>query len=177
MQFFYTGADFFQGSQTNIEKSLGGFMSSSVVPNNSLNNIFSDVSSSAQYNGRVETKGVVLKNTTNATVTDVKLYQTYPTGVIVKLEWAFVSLVGGQQMERIPSSIASPYTGTFVEPNGISGEITIVSSLPAGSAIGVWIRRTVLTPPPQNAIPAAQLEAYLNALSKQETTDVNLSWT
>ena len=177
MQLFYTGADFFQASQINIDKSLGGFLSSTVIPNDLVNNLFSDISRLGQERGYTETKGIVLKNTTSSNVSMIELYQTYPTNCLVKLEWAAVTLVGGQQMEKIGSMRSTPYIGTFYEPNGIANRIMLSSSLSVGSAIGLWVRRKIISPPAIDSIPADQLESYVASLNNKETIDITLSWT
>lgn len=253
MQFFYTGAEFFNSVQTNIDKSLGGYLSSSLVPSQSMNNLFSDVSKTAKEQGIIETRAIVLKNTTGSTKTAVNLYHNYPKGgsnytipptvtikgdgsgalvtanisggkitsftivsggsgytyakvilnngdgvggngiatitstsissvavgsdALVKLEWAAVSLVGGQKMEKISNFHSTPYVGTFNEPDGISNQILLSNSFIANDVIGLWIRRTILLPDPDNAVTTLQLEAYLNSLSKKEEIEVVLSYT
>ena len=78
MIFYYTGSEFYNAVQNNVEKSIGGYLSSSQVPNQSLNNVFSDISKISKEQGLVETKAIVLKNTTGTDVTNVNLYQNYP---------------------------------------------------------------------------------------------------
>lgn len=252
MQFFYTGAEFFNAVQNNIDKSLGGYMSSSLVPSRSFNNLFSDISKTDKEQGTIETKAIVLKNTTGLTVSSLYLYQNYPTGgsnytippnvtiqgdgtgaiatatisggkivsfnvvdggtgytfakvilsggdgvggngisnisigiinsidvgsdALVKLEWAAVTLVGQQKMEKISNFRSTPYVGTFNEPNGISNKILLSNSFAANDVIGLWLRRTVTLPDPDNIVTTDKLEAYLKSLSKKEEIEVVLNF-
>ena len=74
MRFYYTGAINFDGSQENQNASLGGYKSSSFVPNSRKNALFSEISYQEQKNGSDEIRGVVLKNETGATINDLSLY-------------------------------------------------------------------------------------------------------
>ena len=176
MIFYYTGSEFYNAVQNNVEKSIGGYLSSSQVPNQSLNNVFSDISKISKEQGLVETKAIVLKNTTGTDVTNVNLYQNYPVGVLCKIEWAAVSLVGGQKMEKIPNFRSCPYVGTFNEPNGAGNQILLSNNFVKNDVIGLCVRRTITLPDPDNAVDPLELEAYLNALVKKEEIEVILSY-
>lgn len=177
MEFFYTGADFFNGVQQNIEKSVGGYLSSSKVPNNSLSNIFSDISQLGKRRGFTECKAIVLKNTTGATKTNIYLYHTYPDGVLSKIEWAAVTLTANQKMEKIPNFRSSPYVGTFYEPVNVGGKILLTSSLVDGGVIGLWVKRTIILPDLMDAIEPKDLDVYIKALTKREDIVVTLEYT
>lgn len=252
MELFYTGADFYNTTQNNIDKSLGGYLSNSKVPSNMLNNLFSDISKLSRERGYVETKAIVLKNTSGATKTNVKLYHNYPTGgggytsapiveitgdgagatatavvvnkivtainvtsggagytsatikitggsgfgatavatllagvitainlssdALVKLEWAPVTLISGQKMEKITSMRSSPLIGTFIEPVGVVNEVLLSASFVDGATIGLWAKRTIKMPDPMDAISNTDLEAYLQSLSKREDLSVAIDF-
>jgi hypothetical protein len=253
MIFYYSGSEFFNATQNNVEKSLGGFLSSSPVPNQSLNNVFSDISKISKEQGLVETKAIVLKNTSGNDVTNVNLYQNYQTGgknytiaptvtitgdgtgatatatisngkitsfnvvfggigytwakvtltngdgvggvgkanitagaistidvgsdALGKIEWAAVSLVGGQKMEKILNFRSCPYVATFNEPNGQANQILLSNSFVKNDVIGLWVRRTISLPDPDNSVETLKLEDYLKSLDKKEEIEVVLSYT
>jgi hypothetical protein len=156
MQFFYTGSSTFQGQQNDPNLSLGGFISSTVVSNNSLNNIFSDLSYQTVQQKRQEVRGLILKNTLGTDATTISFGYQYPDVPTFKLEVAFVAinLSTPQVIEKIANGQANPYFATFVEANmdlahGIDNSVDI-GNLLNGTSVAIWFRRTVissLTPP------------------------------
>lgn len=179
MKFYYTGADYFGVAQNSPLKSLGGFISTTIVPNNSLLNVFPEVSSLAMQNGDSEVRGLILKNTIGKEVTDVYLYMTYPeTDRKAKIEWAIVTVPDGKSMEKLSSPNSDPYEiGEWIEPVGEDEKVLLVSAIPANGVIGLWVRRTILTPNPEDAIAGKDLKAYQEAQIKEESIGVVLEYT
>ena len=62
MRLFYTGATEYLEPQNSPRLSIGGFVSSSPLPNDILNGIFGSISDYKAVNGLKEVRGVVLKN-------------------------------------------------------------------------------------------------------------------
>lgn len=176
MEFRYTGADTANAIQNSIQESLGGFIASSLVPNNVLNNLFSDISKLGQERGYIETIALILKNTTGATVTTVELFYDYPTNELVTLEINPVTLINNESMERIPNFRATPLTGTFVEADGVGNKVLLATSLDDDEGIGIWFRRTINTPDLLDAIDCEDLEAFLAALVKVEDITMTVLW-
>jgi hypothetical protein len=175
MKLYYTGSANLNGFQKNPDKSLGGFMSENIIPNNSLQNIFSDISILAQRKGYIETKGIILKNTSTSDLTNVYLYHTYPTNCLVKLEWSLATVSSGE-MESINDTKDSPYEASFSEPKDVASKILLASSLLKDGLIGLWVRRTILLPVPIDAISNTDLDAYLANLEKEENIVLNFVW-
>lgn len=73
MKFYYTGASTYNAEQRLASLSLGGFISSSEIQNDLMNNIFSDISELAKQNLRREAVLIAIKNITNETIQDVLL--------------------------------------------------------------------------------------------------------
>jgi hypothetical protein len=179
MKLFYTGAEYFGVAQNSSLKSLGGFISTTIVPNNSLSNVFPEISSLGMQNGSFEVRGLVLKNTTGVVVQNIYLYQTYPvTDKKAKIEWAVVTIPDAKKMEQLSSPNSEPYQiGEWIEPVGVGDKELLIASLPVDGVIGLWIKRTILTPNPEDAVPGKDLEAYQAAQSKTEEIAVAIEYT
>lgn len=148
MKFYYTNAAVYLGSQGDPDKSLGGLISNTVVPNNSLGNLFGDISQHAIDEQLTETKIIALKNETGAAISGLQLWFVYPADAISKFEVAFVApgknVCNEYYFETIANMRATPYVGTFSEANGIGSLITI-GNLAKDAYLGLWLRRTILT--------------------------------
>lgn len=149
MRFLYSGAAAVLTPQNNPYLSLGGLVSSTVVPNSRLNSLFSDGSYSSNKQGTVETKALILENESGSSVTSVTLGYQYSAHPDFKIEIAVVTLTSNQLMEQIGNSRDTPFYGTFSEAN-IDPSIPVNHSLnlgtmTAGLRLGVWIRRTQIT--------------------------------
>lgn len=120
MQLVFTGAPALLSPNTDVEKSLGGYVSNTPVPNNRLNGLFSDISEYGKANKIVETLAICLYNTSGSTKTNVKLTEIYSNQFLdddsgATYEWAAVTLNSGK-MESIQSKGDSPFYATFIEP-------------------------------------------------------------
>jgi hypothetical protein len=151
MKFFYTGATVAQAAQNDPFQSLGGFASSSPVPNNALNNIFSDLSYTEVQQKKQVTRGLILQNTLGFDCTDVTIGYQYPTfvGATYQLLIAIVTVNGASAIERIPNSDGSPIMATFVEAdivpaNSINNSIDL-GPMANNAMFGVWLQLNVLT--------------------------------
>ncbi len=171
---YYSGALEPNKIQQNIDLSLGGNISSSPIPNDFFNNLFSTISEKAIAEGRTETKGIFLKNETGATITTITLYTDSPVDTISKYEWAAVTVPDDESMEEIQNLQATPFVATFVEAEGVANKITLVGSLDDNKVIGIWVKRIVDIIPP---VDCNDLQAYLDGLNKDETIDVVIEWT
>lgn len=144
MQLFFTGADVYQGSQKDPENSLGGFVASTPIPNNRVNGLFTEVSSYAQANELSEIIGIALINTTSSDKANVKLTQIY-SNLFDKdnnqctFQWAAVTLVNNQKMERIESNLGEPFYGDFfdITSRKADGVLKITSGAEEGDIVTV----------------------------------------
>ena len=74
MKLYYTGAPIKNIPQGNPNQSLGGFKSSTLVPNARKNALFSDISMEQYNEGDRELRGLILKNETGAVVSNITAY-------------------------------------------------------------------------------------------------------
>lgn len=152
MRFLYTGASAYNTKQDNPLLSLGGYISNTIVPNDRINNLFSDISYVGFLNKSQECKAFILENETGITAHNVRIGYKYPTNRIFKMEVAFVGLnpSAPQQIERIPSSFDAPYYAEFVEANIDTDDdpdnSVDIGNLVAGGRIAVWFKRNIIEP-------------------------------
>lgn len=139
---YYTGAPEVNQPQTQIQRSLGGNRSSTRVPNNDLNALFTSVSKQELEKGAKQIIGVVLSNESGAEINDITLYATVPDGSTTKFFVAAVTL-SGNKIEQIPHNNSTPYVGTLVDMTGVGNIRTLAASIPDGGAIGLWIQRVI----------------------------------
>ena len=147
LQFWYTGADKYNESQPDKDKSLGGFKSSSPVPNDVVSNIIGEVSEYGIYNNFTDTHAIIIENVSGTTMTDVKTYfNDTATNKYIKTFIAVVELTENTScspttysMEKIPNSRSRPTFATFHEPTSQATEV-VIGDIPAGKMLGVWIR-------------------------------------
>jgi len=148
MRFLYTGAQIALQPQPNPYLSLGGLMSSTIVPNGRINSLFDDASYSSVKNGAVMTRALILQNETNVDALNVTLGYRYSLNPDFSIMIAIVTLTGGNLMEQIGNSGDTPYYATFsqanIDPNAsppINNSLQL-GTIPSNSALGVWIQRT-----------------------------------
>lgn len=149
MELLYTGVTKEGLPQTDPTKSLGSFVSSSKIPNGSLDNLFSGVSYYSLLNNQdtFQVIGIVLKNTLGREAIDVNFWFETPVDSLYKYEVAFVTLsldnLCGYYMERIQNSGSLPYMGTFISIDGEANKGSI-GNLASNQMIGIWIKRSVI---------------------------------
>lgn len=144
MRFYYTGAPIANTPQGNPANSLGGLVSSSVVPNGQEGNLFGALSTFALTNGATEVRGIILKNETGEIANNLSIYiepSTYGIAATT-FEIAAVTVVN-DEIEKLPSAQSFPYIGTFVEATGEGDKVLLVEELQPDEMIGLWIKRVV----------------------------------
>lgn len=175
MRLLYSGAIAYLQPQPNPSASLGGFVSSSIVPNLRINSLFSDGSYFSSKNGSVETKALILENETSSGITALTIGYEYSTNPDFKIEIAIVSLTSNQLMEQIGNVRDTPYYATFSEANidpaaspPIDNTLDI-GNLAANTRLGIWIRRTQIVEaftPVDFSIPTTSIIDAINFIIK-----------
>lgn len=148
MQIYFTGADSFQAEQKDKDKSLGGYMSSTNPPNDTFSNLFGEVSMYGLDEKLRETRALIIYNDSNEDLNNVYIYFDKVDGALGTFEVAGVALTpdtstGEVYMEQIDNIRATPYTGTFVEADGVDNKVLLTDVMESQSYIGLWFRRTL----------------------------------
>lgn len=145
MKILYTGVATPNSIQSDPLQSLGGFVSSNMIPNGSLNNIFPPISRGHIKKAFSDVRMIVFKNDTGSSITNVKIYSERGTYSSYKLAVVIPGLnakYNADEFEKIESGNALPYQAVLAEAEGIGDAIT-VSTLAAGASVGIWIERIV----------------------------------
>lgn len=147
MKFYYTGAEKFDDLQPNIDKSLGGFISCTPIPNAQVSNLFSDISKFGLEKNNFTVIGMALRNELPNDVTDILLWFEFPAGFITNLEVAIVVVnddgEGNLSIEKLPNQSSLPYFSEFNEADTMANQINI-GDLTKGSYLGLFIKRTFI---------------------------------
>ena len=173
LQFLYSGVQSPNTFQYNSDKSLGGYISSSPVTNNTLNELFSDISLLGEQNQYIEVKGIFLKNI-GTVKTNLRCWFVTPQNNKALFEIAAVIPVNSNQIEVVQTFRTNPQIGTFFNPD-VNNKALLSSSLAANDTLGLWLRRTIQ---PKQTMTLEQLETYQanQFLVKTEQFDLIFSW-
>lgn len=145
---YYTGAIQNQAEQPSAIKSLGGFVSSTHVPNDVMNNLFPVIDISTLTNKTKHIRVIAFKNETENKI-NLKVYTESQADSISKLN---IGLIKQSTMsdacltpyfETLPNGISKPI---YVELHNAEGELNAVeiTDINAGEYVGVFIQREII---------------------------------
>lgn len=144
MKFLYTNASEPNGVQTKATLSLGGYVSSSSVVNNVLNEIFGEVSLNADVNTRYRL--LAIKNTLTYTADNIQLKFYLNEDIVSQIQAALVSPAKNEcdeyVFEQLPNQYSKPQYADFeiVE----DGLVLNIGSLAVSEVIGIWLSRQLI---------------------------------
>lgn len=142
---------FYKSSDTN---STGGAISATEVTDNTLNNLFDDVSGDEALAGAVEYRKIFIKNT-NASLTwqNVKMWiQSLTTSSDDEIDISLTSNETG--------SSATGDGQTYVRPTSkVHADVLNIGNLAAAATKAIWIRRTVTAGASASTSNAATIKA------------------
>lgn len=145
MILLYTGASTPNAPQVNAEKSLGGNVSSTGVPNGRLANLFSTITKSDVQKKAQVIRMIALKNTTGNTVNNVSIFSNVGSGH-VKLKLAAVAPAydsnNNPVFEGVFDGSTLPYQATLNYQESADNAIN-AGSIDDGKVIGIWILREI----------------------------------
>lgn len=199
MALYYSGANAPGAQQPDPAKSLGGYMSSTQVPNGFLGNVFTVITKNTVANKKKEIRLIILKNFLPAIMTSVRLWTTVPvspTG-FSKLKIAAVAPAidpkcDYQYFESVANDDAIPYQAQLDYHEGELNAIEI-GDIAVGGIVGIWMQRELnldsfttadgLPGAPSTAIPTgsgsacsdesvALLEAQAENLLREDATQL-----
>lgn len=165
IQLLFSGASSLNAEQIDTNISIGGYISSSVVPKSLVNGIFPELSVYDLANFTPDTFAVFLKNNGTEDIPSISLLQVYDDN-ICRFEWAVVAPSEGGFIESLGSKKETPYYAEFFEPD-VATEL-LSATLEPGKSIGLWIRRTL--------IEVEDSCTYLEFDSKKENLEVTFTF-
>jgi len=145
MKLYYTGANNFKDTQTDPRLSLGGYISSSEVANDTVGALFSSLSQRALQNPQVETKAVALYNDSDITKTYKIYYTNDSANPITSYKMAFAlpatTDCGEQYVEKIDSANQLPVNASWID-NRTNDNAVYITVQPQ-SYVVLWISRYI----------------------------------
>jgi hypothetical protein len=142
MKILYTGAPKQGSEQLDPNLSLGHLVSNSVIPNDTLSNLFPATSTLSIQSKKRDTKMIALLNDEGESVLDLIFTFNIPADSICKYKIAFVAptiKAGESCFEEIQNSGAVPYYATFQEI--VNGDSLTIAELLDQAYLGIWITR------------------------------------
>lgn len=126
--------------QTDTAKSLGGYVSSTPVPNGELNALFDLISAYTLEKKQKETIAIALVNKLASAVTDVTLKIVVGKDNLATFRIAAVTLDSSLAMEHIPNRYAEPMAADFYNADfqRASVDIEITNPASAGEEIALY---------------------------------------
>jgi len=147
LSFSYTGASDFLQEQNDPNQSLGGFISSSIVSNDVLDNLFSSLSNINLEDNLNNYCLLAIKNedTVNEK-TNLRIYWDYQENNISTLEISAVTpsidSCNRYFFEKISNKNSKPLIASFVEAEGVLNEV-VIGNLQPNQYIGIWFNRKI----------------------------------
>ena len=131
MQLFLSGAQAKDYPQPSILKSLGGYISSNAVRNDTFNNLFDDFGKKDLTEKRSQCKGVFVRNILGADVSNFKIW--YESLRDFKVQIALVTPNADGYIELLDSTYSSPIYGDFNNFNVIFSKCILqITNAPSG---------------------------------------------
>jgi hypothetical protein len=183
MQLYYTGAKVAEGPQTDPSASLGGFKSSSLLSNGNLNNLFPTIVRSTIAKGKKDIRMIVLKNTTGAAITSLRIWTESEKYSKVKIA-AVLPVSGTVSFEEVLDSNSIPFQASLSAHEG-EGAAVNAGSLAANAVLGIWIQRELdltkftdldkgITPDLTDGVKAEAYIAELESVAPQEEDEIRV---
>ena len=151
-------------SNNNPNASLGGVVSSVEVVDNTLNNLFDDVSGDEHEAGDTEYRAIFIKNNHGTdTAYNVKIWIESNTtaaddSIQIGKEADF-----GSPIQTIVNESTAPVAIDFSTADGQVNAISI-GDMAASQVIGIWVKRIVVTGNTPQAENAATLKIYTDVV-------------
>jgi hypothetical protein len=145
---FYTGANKSGAIQGNPSLSLGGWVSSSQVPNDFMNNLFSDIDYTTVKTDSKPIRVLAFKNLSGAIIPSFQVYTVTPPTSYAKLKIGIILNAIDEScscpyFEQIPSEFASPSYVTLLDCEGVDNALTLLN-IPIGQYVGIFVQRVLI---------------------------------
>lgn len=139
---YYTGAIKPEEIQANPSLSLGGFKSSTQIPNGEVHNLFPKITQSSVVNNSKIIRMIVLHNQLTVPMNNVKLFienSELCTFKMMAIAPAYDSVCSRFFFEKVNQEQHLPYQGILQSYDQTAP--LIIPQLEADKFIGIWIRR------------------------------------
>lgn len=183
LKLYYTVSSGYLDIQGNYMNSLGGFPSSTEVPNDVFDNLFDEISLSEIKDAKTQYRAIVIKNESEEVIENIELWFEKKDSNICSYQIGATLLSNDEQpfMEHIPSVYSKPLYTQLYDAT-VDSKVSI-GNLNPGQMIGLWLSRTVdkekalieynsvAEPDPFHRSRYKPIEK-----EKQETVDLKITW-
>lgn len=153
MILFYTGAIKTGQEQKNPALSLGGYISSSIVPNGLVDNLFPDIGLSDLKNNQDQIKVIALQNITGTDLNNFQIYFSSDSNSFCKIQLGVVApMLGGDcncsYFETLQNQYCIPYYATFADYDVNAPFIynqNFTQPFANGSYLGLFLKRSLIS--------------------------------
>lgn len=150
MILFYTGSIKPNTPQKDPNLSLGGYISSSIVPNGSLNNLFPDIGLTDLKNVRDETRVIALQNVTGQDINGFTLWFDSASDSFAEILLGVATpMYDGdcqcQFFEMLQDGYCMPYYTTFASYQTQANEYVFPDVFEKGAVLGLFLKRRLIT--------------------------------
>lgn len=159
IDFFHSGG----AANTDPNADLGGAISSTQVTDNSLNNLFDDVTGDEHAAGDTEYRAIYIKNSSAETAYNAKIWIESNTTATDDTINIGIEAAQGSPIQTVANESTAPTGISFSTAAGQANAISI-GTLTTGQVWGVWIKRIVSAGTTPQASNTAQLKAYFDTL-------------
>jgi len=174
MKLYYTGAKTFNAIQDKPYLSLGGFMSSSPVPNDKLDNLFESPSQSILSEGRNSCIGIILKNELANLVNLRFFFELNEKDIFnYKIGFSEVAIQGTtRSIEKIYSTYSKPYLVEFNQAPTVDQQLEL-EAFNLNDHLGIWILREFSPEKYKEQYSSSSLENLLKENVFEELNQLN----
>lgn len=178
MNLLYTGALAPDQPQPQPQQSIGGFVSSSLVMNGTIGNLFSDLSPSDVKNSTTFTRMIALKNTTGVTVNDLEIFTVFASEEyeikIAGVMPAIDTTCNRVFFEQLQNQNSIPFQSQLEV--GDEDNPILLEQFEAGEVLGIWLSLSKKTgsnssPTPLEICSDEYVEKLRSDLNKFEVMD------
>lgn len=148
LNILYTGADKALSSQGESNRSLGGYISNTPIPNSFIGNLFPTISQLSQQEAREEVRVIAIQNNSGAAFTSFELYIDLTDEDNNVAEWeigmqlAYLDDCGDLMVETIPNPYSSPINVSMQDGVGYNNKLTL-PNLEDQAYVGIFIQRKI----------------------------------
>ena len=142
MKLYYTTVKEPDSPNSRPDLSLGGYKSSTPIPNASNSNLFSDVSIYSVYSDKEEYIGIAVKNESSSKLENVNLWFNVPEDSQIEVEVAATIPNESGMVETIPNTFSRPMYSEFFSANSEEDKVG-VGDIEAGEFIFLWLMKKI----------------------------------
>lgn len=170
---YYTGAKNYLQPQNEIAKSIGGYISNTLIPKDILNNLFSDITNFSIKKNKTDTKCIAIKNASSSNIVNMSVSASTLSTNAFEYEFAFVQpttdACNANAFELLTNSEQIPYYANFITLTTPQ----VIAQLNAEQYIGLFIKRKLKQTTVDN--PCLTTDELLEQI-KQEELILNITW-